>query len=544
MNFRLTRLNRVGWLTVLSLLMNGQIAIAASPHTNWANLEQPHPNRLILAQTESSDSSDTAAPETSDAETPDSDDAAAGSDSYQIFDSEGFNLDSTVAPDDVDPALDEDAVEDAELGDAEDTEDSSTYEVDDSDDDDSDDDSDDTDDAATDAEEEPDRFAIRAEFFRDPLQDSPLDPLVPATVTSRPLNAEEQTELRDNLNQLHAQGVAVYEAGELEDALPIWRRELRLWRLLAPIEEVQALDRVGLIVWDENQTTDVNIITERLQQIRTAELDPEASIDATIPVDFELLQAVGEAFGTVRSYDDAVVSYEQIAFESRRRNQDNLQESALNTLAEIHLAWFKYPAAAAVYQELMAFAQNRNDAARELDYLELLAKTYDRGDIYQQAITTQEQLAENFQIKSPEDVAALKIAIAANHEALGQYQQAAQAYQEAFTVAQAQQQYGLASDALNALGEMYLGLDRPDDALYVYQLLVDVDNQSYNRYGQMETYDNIGRIHLLQRNYPQALSAFRLGFAIAEQISYREGYFSRRIESIANPPKPGKLPVR
>ena len=337
--------------------------------------------------------------------------------------------------------------------------------------------------------------------------------------------------------------MAQYEAGELEAALAIWRRELRLWRLLPPMEEVQALDRVGLIVWDENQTTDVNIITERLQQIRTAELDPDETIDATIPVDFELLHAVGEAFATVRSYDDAVTSYEQIAFEARRRNEDAIQETALNTLAEIHLAWFKYSSAASVYQELMAFAQNRNDAASELDYLELLAKTYDRGDIYQQAIVTQEQLAENFQTKSPQDVPALKIAIAANHEALGQYQQAARAYQEAFTIAQAQQQYGLASDALNALAEMYLSLERPDDALYVYQLLVDVDSQSYNRYGQMETYDNIGLIHLRQGNPTQALSAFRLGLAIAEQISYREDYFNRRIQSITNPPKLGKIPV-
>lgn len=510
----------------MSVLMNGQTAIASPSHLNSDSA------RLTIAQADSTgDASD-------DVVVPAAADAEAESESYEIFDGREFNFEpaSELDEDDeeIDPALDEDAVEDAELGDAEDAD-----ELEASDDEDNDDDDDDTEDE----DEEPNRFEIRDEFFSNPLRDEPLDPLIPPAAVNRPLDEAEQAELREDLNQLHAEGVAQYEAGELEAALAIWRRELRLWRLLPPMAEVQALDRVGLVVWDENQTTDVNIITERLQQIRTAELDPDETIDATIPVDFDLLQAVGEAFATVRSYDDAVTSYEQIAFEARRRNQDAIQESALNTLAEIHLAWFKYPSAAAVYQELMAFAQNRNDAASELDYLELLAKTYDRGDIYQQAIVTQEQLAENFQTKSPQDVPVLKIAIAANHEALGQYEQAARAYQEAFTVAQAQQQYGLASDALNALAEMYLSLERPDDALYVYQLLVDVDSQSYNRYGQMETYDNIGLIHLRQGNPTQALSAFRLGLAIAEQISYREDYFNRRIQSITNPPKPGKIPV-
>lgn len=522
-NCRLTHISRAGLISVLSLLMNGQLAIANPSHPNS---DSAH---LTIAQADSmGDSSDDTVPAESE--------SGAESGAYEVFDGREFNFEPAFEldgdDDQIDPALDEDAVEDAEFGDAEDAD---QVEASDEDDDESDDETADV--------EEPNRFEIRDEFFSNPLEDDPLDPLIPSAAVNRPLDESEQAELREDLNQLHAEGMAQYEAGELEAALAIWRRELRLWRLLPPMEEVQALDRVGLIVWDENQTTDVNIITERLQQIRTAELDPDETIDATIPVDFELLQAVGEAFATVRSYDDAVTSYEQIAFEARRRNEDAIQETALNTLAEIHLAWFKYPSAASVYQELMAFAQNRNDAASELDYLELLAKTYDRGDIYQQAIVTQEQLAENFQTKSPQDVPALKIAIAANHEALGQYQQAARAYQEAFTIAQAQQQYGLASDALNALAEMYLSLERPDDALYVYQLLVDVDSQSYNRYGQMETYDNIGLIHLRQGNPTQALSAFRLGLAIAEQISYREDYFNRRIQSITNPPKLGKIPV-
>ncbi len=48
----------------------------------------------------------------------------------------------------------------------------------------------------------------------------------------------------------------------------------------------------------------------------------------------------------------------------------------------------------------------------------------------------------------------------------------------------------------------------------------------------MSSYDKIGEIYLEQNAYPQALSAFQQGLKLANQLKYKEDYFTRKIESV------------
>lgn len=388
------------------------------------------------------------------------------------------------------------------------------------------------------AEEDP--GLTREEFLRNPRADQDLDPLLPRLAVERPLSPQEQRVLRAALDELRTLGEAQYQAGNLPEALAIWTREVRLRRVLGPQEEAAALGRVGEVAWRENQTTEVRLISERLDQIWASELQPSTDpMEPPQPLNFELLLAVGDAYRQIRSYDQAVTAYRQIAIEARRRNNLAVQESALNTLAELHLGWFNYTDAASVYQELVALAQNRNNPQGEITYLERLAQAYDRGRMPQQAIAVQEQIVEAYvRQNNYAPVPALKMAIAQNYESLRQLDRAATSYQEAFSVARSQQQFGYASDALKAMARLYEGLNRLDDALLVYRLLIDVEQQSYSAYGQMEAYDRMGQIYQQQGNTSQAIAAYRQGLAIAQQLSYRQSYFESQIQALSQSSRP------
>lgn len=381
--------------------------------------------------------------------------------------------------------------------------------------------------------EEP--MMTRQEFLANPLEDEEPDPLLPQIPVERPFSPQELRNLRSDLNALRVEGQALYEADQINQAMEVWIRELRLRRILGPREEAVALGQVGAIAWQENQTQEVRWITERLQQIQAAELEPATQTSLSPPaVDFELLLTVGQALRQLRAYPESIQALRQIVVEAQRRGNPTLQEIALNALAELHRGWFKYQDAATVYQELLAFAQNQEDTAAELRYLEELAQTYDRGKLPEQAIGVQDQLVEAYQRQGNlQPLPGLQVAIANNYRALEQFEQAAQTYEAAYITARSIQQYGYASDALQALADLYESLDRLDDALTVYQVLLEVEQQSYSTYGQMDAYDQIGQIYQQQGNTQRAIAAYQQGLDLAQQISYRQDYFSQKIQALA-----------
>ncbi|MEQ8975688.1 MAG: hypothetical protein RIE73_35570 [Coleofasciculus sp. C1-SOL-03] len=361
-----------------------------------------------------------------------------------------------------------------------------------------------------------------------PLElDTTGDPLLPNPPVERPLSPLERRRLREDLNQLNNQAAAELRAGNLEAAFDIWYREIRLRRVLGGrLAEVKTLGRVGEIAWSRNAKSQVQLITKRLETIQqNAEEEGE--------LDLELLGALGQAYRQVRVPRNALAIYEQILADARQQGDLDTQAETLETIAQLHLAWFDYPQAAAIYEELLAIAQARRDRVAEVNYLQELLNIYKQSQEPENALRIKERLVESYlNQENYTQIPALKIGIGADYEALNQPEKASQSYQEAYALAWSSQQFAYASDALEKLAQLYLSYDQPDYALQVYETLIIVEQQSYNYYGLMQAYDQMGQIYLTQNKYAQALDAFQKGLELARSLQYRETHFARQIEKV------------
>jgi tetratricopeptide (TPR) repeat protein len=362
-------------------------------------------------------------------------------------------------------------------------------------------------------------------FPPNPLEMTEPDPLLPRLVVDRPFSPQELSVLNAAVDELDQQAQARFNAGDTAEAFEIWLRVLRLRRVLGTEQEVESLSRVGAIAWRENQTIEVRLITQRLQQI-------EQDVRAQPPLNYDLLLTIAQAYQSMRAIDPALVAYEEILIQARQEQNRNRQLQTLEAMGQLHLAWFDYASAATVYQQLLALVPNNRD--RQVQYLQQLAYSYQQGNQPEPAIAAQQQLATAYeQQEEYTEIPPLKLAIGDSYVALNRPDLAATNYQEAFAVSRSTQQLAYASDALQKLANLYVSIERPNDALVVYQLLLDVNQQSYNTYGLMETYDQIGQLYRSQGNTAQALAAFQRGLTLAQQLNYRTGYFTNQIQQIS-----------
>jgi tetratricopeptide (TPR) repeat protein len=362
-----------------------------------------------------------------------------------------------------------------------------------------------------------------------PLEIKTPDPLLPKIPKKGSLTPEQQSQLRSALDQLNTQAAARLQEGKAEDAFDIWYRELRLRRALGPVEEVQALGRVGDIAWQRGQKFDAQVISWRLQEIQK-EAQQEAKEKKSI--NLELLQALGKAYQQVGLPEQATKIYQQILADQRQRGDNASQEETLTTIAQLQMAWLDYSNAAVTYEELLAIAATQGDSVKQFNYLQQLIYAYDKAKQPENALRTKLKLAQTYKPNDPR-LPALKIAIASDYEALNKPNEAAQNYQQAYELARLSQQFAYASDALQKLGAVYRSHGQPQFALQVYDILLKIEQQSYNYYGLMNAYDLMGQIHLEQKNYPQALAAYQQGLALAKSLQYQENYFATQIERVS-----------
>lgn len=357
-----------------------------------------------------------------------------------------------------------------------------------------------------------------------PLEVTTPDPLLPQSAREQPLSQQERQTLEAALDELNAQALAQFQAGNRQGALELWFRELRLRRALGPVQEVQALGRVGEIAWNENSKSEVQIITARLQTIQQ-----EAQAKKTL--DQPLLMALGKAYQQVRVPGQALAIYEQILADARQQGDSVAQQETLQTIGLLHMAWFDYPKAAATYEELLTLAQAQGNRVKELNYLQQLLYIYDQAKQPENALRIKQELLGTYPSNDPR-IPALKIAIAADYEALNQSEEASQNYQQAYTLAYSLQQLNNAGEALQRLAALYRSHNYPEFALEVYQVLLKVRQQSYDYYGLMNTYDQIGQIYLAQNSYSQAKEAFQQALALAQSLQHQEEYFTAQLEQV------------
>lgn len=371
--------------------------------------------------------------------------------------------------------------------------------------------------------------AKRDEGLPNPLEMTEPDPLLPEMVVDRPLSPQERQVLNSALEQLRSQAVAKLQAGDTQGAFDLFNRELRLRRYLGAEAEVKSLSEVGEVAWRQSQTTEVRVITQRLQVI-------QAEVEQQNPFNYDLLMEIASAYQKMRSRDPAVGLYGKLLATARQRQNVSEQQRILKTLADTHLAWFEYESAAAAYQELLTLVRQRGDRQSEISHLQALARIYQQDKKHARAIDVQQQLVKIYQQKQDLlQIPPLKLAMGDAYMLLERPDLAAANYQEAFSVARGTQQYGYASESLQRLADLYQALERPDDVMIVYQLMLDVQRQSYDTLGMMNTYDKIAQLHQARGNADQALTAYRQGLQIAQQLNYKVGYFVAQIEKISSP---------
>ncbi len=365
-----------------------------------------------------------------------------------------------------------------------------------------------------------------------PLESTQSDPLLPQPPVKRPLSPLEKRRIRQGTVELDAQAQTLLQAGNEDEAFALWYRELRLQRVLGRLEEIAALGRVGAIAWEKNRSADLTIITQRL-----VEIEQQATAEAELSP--QLLTSFGRAYQQLRELDRAINIYQKILIDARQQNDTNTQRATLETLGKLYLAKFDYLQAATIYEELLGFAQKEqketvnsredNSSATET-YLRQLIEIYNQSLQPAKALPLKQQLAEKYlEDRQIEQLAPLKIAIADDCQALKQLQKASQNYQEAYNLALSLQQFALAADALQKLAELYHVSQQSDKALQTYQKLLVVNQNSYDYYGLMNTYDRMGQIYWEQANYPLALSAYEKGLTVAQSLNYRVDYFTAQI---------------
>lgn len=361
--------------------------------------------------------------------------------------------------------------------------------------------------------------------LQNPLEITEIDPLLPTGGEARELTNQERRQLINRLTRLDQQAQVFLRAGDLDNTLLTWNRFLRLSRSLGTVPEIQALGRIGDIAWNQNITKQVNTISDRLQVIQRTQQEK---------IDTPTLQALGTAYQQLRSPTLAIPIYRQLLAQAKEKQDINATETNLRILGQLHMDWFDYPQAALTYQELFDFSIKINDLANQVIYLEELAYIYDQLKEQEKSIAIKQKLIVYYQAK-PElqvKIPNLLSAIAASYATLNNPQAARDNYQRAYEIAIAAKQFAAARDALQGLALLYQTYDQPNTALQIYQILIQVNQQSYDYYYSMNTYDRMGQIYLQQKDYAQALNVFTEGLKIARSLQYQELYFSAQVERI------------
>lgn len=366
----------------------------------------------------------------------------------------------------------------------------------------------------------------QTEFEPHPIEQNITDdPLFPQIPVDRPLSPMERTRLDDALDTLNSEAIDRYNAGNKDAAFEIWYRELRLRRILGYREEIAALAQIGEIAWNEDRRADVRAILARLETL-------QEQIEAEAAANTELFLMLGNAYEEIHAPKQAISVYQQLLAEARSRNDLQARQRILNTIGELHLAWFNYRDAAATYEQLLDLAAQTDNFARTT-YLQQLARIYDQAAQPINSIRIKRQLVETYRRQQQRQrLAPLLNSLAADYAAIDEPDAASMAYQEAFEIARMQQQYTISGEALQGLGELYLAYDRPDAALQIYFELLKAQQIAYDYYGIMNTWDRIGQIYVAREDYEEALKAFEQGLRVAESLDYQQAYFVTQIEQV------------
>ena len=349
------------------------------------------------------------------------------------------------------------------------------------------------------------------------------DPVIPLGYKKRKLSAFEINRITREMEKLDRTAKAELEQGNGEKAFQLWYRQLKLARAVGNKVEIKALGDVGAIAWQANRGTDLRNIANRL-----ITLESEAKDDLS-----PLLLEFATAYQQVRYLERAIAIQEQILAKNRESGLPIVEEN-LKTLGKLYLAQFNYQQAAQTYEQLLSLAQTKTRIDPQISfYLETLIDIYDRTGQNKQIIDASQRLITVYQTTGKlNKIPQLELAIADNHVAQKQIPEAIEAYERAFTLASKDRQLAIANNALDSLGKLYQGQEEKELAIATFNRLLDVQRQSYNYYGLVNTYDILGKIYLRLNRNKEAKQNFKQALKLAKTLNYKVKYLSSQIEKL------------
>ncbi len=359
------------------------------------------------------------------------------------------------------------------------------------------------------------------------------DPVIPSGYGKRELSSFEKYRIEKTIAELNQSANAELQQGNQDKAFELWYRQLKLTRAINTRAEIKALGNIGAIAWQENRGLDLRNIADRLISL-------EEEITGKKPLSLDLLEQFATAYQQVRYLDQAINIQTKITEISKRSDNYNLavEQENFEVLGKLYLAKFDYQNAAKIYQTLLSLAdladdekpkfQSENKAAL---YLKSLIDIYDRTAQTNQAIATKKRLVEHYTVtKKLNKIAALEIAIARDYETLNKIPKAIEVYNQTWNMASQNKQLAIASDALTRLGKLYQTRGQVDQAIATYTKLIEFQQQSYNYYGLINTYDTLGKIYLKSNRKVKAKQSFQQALELAQSLDYKVEYFNNQIK--------------
>lgn len=339
-------------------------------------------------------------------------------------------------------------------------------------------------------------------------------------IGKKELTSLEKYRVTRAINQLKEAATNKLNQGNQDQAFELWYRQLKLNNLLSVDSEIKALGEIGAIAWKLNRSGDVRYLAEHLIKI-------ENKITTQEQLQPEILDNLAFSYRQVRYLDKAINIYQNLLARLPNNTNSQQKQTILKNLGELYLAIFDYQNASVVYQKLL----NSNNKEQREDYLNTLIKIYDQTDKPRKAIALRKNLIQNYIItQKPNKIPAIKLAIANNYQTLKQINQAITAYNSTVEMAFQTQQLAIASEALTGLGQIYQQNKSIDLAIATYNKLLQIQQQTYNYYGQVNTYDTLGKIYLNINQKAEAKKYFQQGLEIAKSINYKTEYFNNQIQ--------------
>jgi tetratricopeptide (TPR) repeat protein len=359
-----------------------------------------------------------------------------------------------------------------------------------------------------------------------PLAIPQHDPLLPPSNIERELSPLEKKRIKAEIARLETEAQEKFAQNQQEQAFKLWFRQLRLYRAISQQQEIITLGRVGAIAWQANLTEELKVISQRLNDI-------ERQLNAQNKLTKELLTALGTSYQEVRYLDKAIAVYYSLLVQARQADDWEFEQKYLATLGELYLSKFDYVRGAIVYEELLKMTSN-SDSKQNLDlYLSQLIKIYSYTGELKQAIVVKKQLIDYYLAQNNnEQIGALKISLGDDYQSIGEINLAVKSYREASKLGQSLQQLALTAEALEKLGSLYQKQQQYPLAIQIYQQLLDVETRAYNSYGVVTSYECLGQLYLLLKDYEQALTTFSQGLKVAQELNYQVSYFTELIDRV------------